>query len=407
MTATIEDASAVAARKARWKQFLAPDAEPGFLFHLNYPDPDANLPPWGYPRPDNAGERIERAWRLYEWQTKKTAWIHDDRVPYLDNTTGTEIFAEALGCTVECPQDNMPFAHAYVRTANDAAKVTVPELSASSLAYLFDIADDLHRRAGSEAVMKLIDVQSPMDVAALVWKKEDLFVAMIEEPDAVKDLAAKARQLMIAFFDEWFRRYGTEYISHCPEYFMSGGLTLSEDEIGAVNAEMMEEFFLPELEIPVASLRWPRHPLLRRFNAPVGELPPDPRTSRPQSRHTTHAERKCVHRRSFQALRGPSRTRAQLGPFGRSTHLAGSAACRLPGHPGGTCQRQRTGHCHLRGTQHASAAVSRHTAEMTTEFLCSPTPHFSAGRRFKTASGSCMDSSQTLKCPRGGAGLST
>jgi hypothetical protein len=47
--------------------------------------------------------------------------------------------------------------------------------------------------------------------------------------------------------DEWFRRYGTEYVAHYPDYFMSAGITLSEDEVGAVNGEIFDELFLPEL----------------------------------------------------------------------------------------------------------------------------------------------------------------
>jgi len=240
--------TSIEARKGRWRRFLDPDAPPGFLFLVNYPDPDAptlgGFPYW----PDRARERIDSALRGYEWQLKRSEWIHDDRVPHLSNTTGTEIFAEALGCPVERPDDNMPYARPCVRTARDAEGIKVPRLEESSLAYLFDIADKTHSKAGPEAVMQLVDVQSPMDVAALVWNKEDLFIAMVEQPEAVKDLAAKARELMVAFFDEWFRRYGGEFISHFPEYFMSGGFTLSEDEVGAVSPEQMRDFFVPELE---------------------------------------------------------------------------------------------------------------------------------------------------------------
>ena len=161
--------------------------------------------------------------------------------------TGTEIFAEAFGCAVQRPDDTNPFAIPFVHTAAEADALRVPELSSSSLAYLFDIADELRRRAGPGVPLKPVDIQSPMDIVALIWDKVELFVAMVETPDAVRALAAKVRELFVAFMDEWFSRYGTEYIAHYPDYFMSGGITLSEDEIGSVSPDMFDGFFRDEL----------------------------------------------------------------------------------------------------------------------------------------------------------------
>lgn len=246
-TRTSTTPQTIEARKERWKAFMADDAGPGFLFHVDYRDPEADLLPCPHKWPEKASQRIEWAWSTYCYQMEQAEWLDDDRVPNLNNLTGTEIFAEALGCRVARPEHTLPFAIACVNDANEAQRIAVPELSSSSLAYLFDIADELQRRAGPGAAQRLVDNQSPMDVASLVWAKEDLFVAMLEAPGAVKELAAKARELMIAFFDEWFQRYGTEYVAHHPAYFMSGGITLSEDEVGTVSAEMFETFFLPEL----------------------------------------------------------------------------------------------------------------------------------------------------------------
>lgn len=95
--------------------------------------------------------------------------------------------------------------------------------------------------------MRLVDIQSPMDIAALIWNKNDIYIAIIESPEAVKELAAKVGELMVKFLDEWFARYGQEFIAHYPVYYMPQGITLSEDEVGAVNEEMFVEFYLPEL----------------------------------------------------------------------------------------------------------------------------------------------------------------
>ena len=53
--------------------------------------------------------------------------------------------------------------------------------------------------------------------------------------------------LLTAFLDRWFARYGRDFIAHYPYYYMPGGLTLSEDEVGVVNGAMFDDFFAPEL----------------------------------------------------------------------------------------------------------------------------------------------------------------
>ena len=86
-----------------------------------------------------------------------------------------------------------------------------------------------------------------MEIAALIWEKTAFFAAMIDAPEAVRALAHKIHDLLVAFLDEWFSRYGTNYVAHYPDYYMPRGLTLSEDEVGSVSSDMFQEFFLPEL----------------------------------------------------------------------------------------------------------------------------------------------------------------
>ena len=236
-------------RLARWRSFMDGDISGGFMFHVNFPMPEweEQLPPSVLPWPDKVEERIERRWAHYELMARKAKLIDDDRVPCLNNMTGTEIFAEAFGCRVHRPDDTNPFALPLIHTAAWADALKIPEVSTSSLAYLFDIGDELYRRGGPDALMKPVDIQSPMDVVALIWNKADLFIAMIEAPDAVRALAEKVRKLMVAFFDEWFGRYGTTFVAHCPDYVMHGGITMSVDEVGSVNDEMFRTFFRDEL----------------------------------------------------------------------------------------------------------------------------------------------------------------
>ena len=131
--------------------------------------------------------------------------------------------------------------------AEQVDDLLIPDLHAPPLALLFEIADELRHRAGEGALMRLVDIQSPMDIAALIWDKNTFYTALIETPEAVQALAGKVRALLTAFLDAWFARYGYDFIAHYPYYYMPGGMTLSEDEVGAVSSVMFDELFLPEL----------------------------------------------------------------------------------------------------------------------------------------------------------------
>ena len=86
--------------------------------------------------------------------------IADDRVPSLHIATGTEIFAEAMGCPVHYPLDTNPFALPCVESAAVAAKLKTPRWEDTRLAILFKMADELHQRAGSGVVFRMPDIQS-------------------------------------------------------------------------------------------------------------------------------------------------------------------------------------------------------------------------------------------------------
>lgn len=240
------DIYSINARKQRWNDFL--DINSGmkhvYTIQIYSEDQQSSRPnPW----PELKNERIEWAWKKYNIMLENSRWLSDDSVPFLDIYSGTEIFAEAFGCNIHRPADNMPFAKPLVQNAAQASRLKTPELSSTPLTILFDIADELRRRAGPGTLVRLPDIQSPMDIAALIWDKNDFYIALLEEKEAVLELVHKIYELLTAFLDEWFSRYGREFMAHHPDYYMSSGITLSEDEIGVVNSDMFATLFLPEL----------------------------------------------------------------------------------------------------------------------------------------------------------------
>ncbi len=231
-------------RKLGWLDFydLASRRRVAYLIRFS---PD--LLPRPLPTPERQAERIEWIWQNYLYHLQRMEWLEDDTLPCLDMLTGTEIFAEAFGCSVHYPADNNPVALPLVQDALQAEKLQVPTLDAPPLRRVFEMADQLAQRAGAGALFRLVDLQCPLDVAAILWDKTSFYPALIESPAAFTELLEKIIRLQFDFLDEWFRRYGRDFVAHYPDYYMPRGITLSVDEIGAVSGRMFLQYFLPYL----------------------------------------------------------------------------------------------------------------------------------------------------------------
>ena len=196
---------------------------------------------------ENADARVEWALRRYEKQLETMRVLDDHTIPSLNLLTGTEIFAEAFGCDVFHPANDNPCARPLVFSAEEAAKLKMPRLEDTKLMILFDMARRMRERAGKDAMLSLPDIQTPADVAALIWEKSDFYITMFEEPEAVTEVIAMVRRFMTEFFDRWFAEFGQEWMAHYPDYYIPGGITVSEDEIGIVNPQMYKDFFEEDL----------------------------------------------------------------------------------------------------------------------------------------------------------------
>jgi len=229
----------------RWKKFYSSEDEnKTVLFVISYYNADNKMPILSAA---NKQKRIDWAKRQYEWQVKNVDEYEDDSLPHLNPITGTEIFAEAFGCKVVYPENSMPFALPMVFDSHAASKLEAPKLEDTPLMMLFDIMDELVRYAGNDALVRLPDIQCPIDISALIWDKTYFYPSMIDCPEAIHELAGKVKDLQTAFLDEWFNRYGKSYIAHYPDYYMDGGITMSVDELGCVSPQMFREFFTGEI----------------------------------------------------------------------------------------------------------------------------------------------------------------
>lgn len=186
----------------------------------------------------------------YERMRSCSEEFGDDLVPYVITSTGTEIFAAAFGSPVHLFEESNPAALPFVRTAEEADALRTPDLSSPTLARVFEFAQLVQEKLGPDVPISVPDIQSPFDIAALIWNKEDLFIAMYEDPDAVKRLVDKCHQLLKSFLAEFKRVVPNCNLCHCPVAWAPSelGCWLSEDEAGSLTTTMFEEFCLPTLD---------------------------------------------------------------------------------------------------------------------------------------------------------------
>lgn len=188
--------------------------------------------------------------RMYERRIEWHEKIGDDAVPYVSLNTNTGVFAAAFGCPVhEYAADTNAAAMPIVWTAAEADALEQPDLAAPTIERIMAMADLLQRELGPDVCIGVPDIQSPLDIAALVWQKEAFLIAMFDQPDAVHRLIDKCYHLLVKFLEAFSRQVGDVNLSHCPYAWAPPemGCWLSEDEVGAISLEAFREFAQPTL----------------------------------------------------------------------------------------------------------------------------------------------------------------
>lgn len=194
-------------------------------------------------------DRAQHGRRMLEMDLRALDAIGDDRVPWLHCWSGTEVFAAAFGSPVHRPENDMPFALPAVATGSEADRLREPDIFAGPLGEIFAIGDRMVELCGTGYPVRICDIQSPFDVASLVWEKGEFFVALIEDPEAVHRLLRKVTDTVIRFVTAFRARYADVCLVHWPDIWMppEWGICLSEDDIGSISTALFREFALPYL----------------------------------------------------------------------------------------------------------------------------------------------------------------
>jgi len=194
---------------ARNQQFLTDLFTGPFRGHAIIMNPE--LPPKPVPEDYTCSAKPLEEWvswviREYELHCQSLEALDDDTVPYVRALTGTQVFAAAFGCPVHIYEDSNTCAVPLVTTAEEADRLPEPGLDAPSLARVFEFAQRVRERVGPDVPIGVPDIQSPFDIAALVWRKQDLYIAIYDNPGAVKRLVDKCHHLLKSFLLEYNKR---------------------------------------------------------------------------------------------------------------------------------------------------------------------------------------------------------
>jgi hypothetical protein len=189
--------------------------------------------------------------RQHAERVRRQRLTGDDSVPFVNLNANTGVFAAAFGCALTVHEGSNASARPAVRTAAEADALPQPRWQdVPTLVRHVELARLVAGRLGHEVPLGVPDIQSPFDVAALVWDKAELMVAMVEDPEAVLRLVEKCERLIGDFLADYFAMFPQANAAHCPGSAWapaSLGLWLSEDEVGAMSPAMFARFCLPSL----------------------------------------------------------------------------------------------------------------------------------------------------------------
>jgi hypothetical protein len=239
-------------QEQRNRQFLTDLFAGPFRGHAIIMDPERGPAP--YPGDYAVSDKPLQDWLPYilddyTAQARLLEKLDHDAVPFAHLTTGTGIFAAAFGCPIHIYPDSPAAARPIVFSPEEADALCVPSLNAPTIARVFEMAELVRRQLGPQVPLGVPDIQSAFDIASLIWNKEDIYIALIQNPDAVKRMVAKCQTLLKQFFDAFKRAFPECNLCHCPNAWAPPelGVWLSEDEAGSMSVPMFEEFCLPNL----------------------------------------------------------------------------------------------------------------------------------------------------------------
>lgn len=176
--------------------------------------------------------------------------VHDDYVPYFMPWFGTGVLASAFGAKIrvpEDPSDDPAVAEPLIRTPEDAARLTLPDMNhAGWIPRVLQAID--YANAHGDLPVGLTDMQGPLDTLGQLCGQSQLYQWMYSEPAMIHELMG----LVTEAFVQWVK-IQKEHIGEPLEWSngLQGtvspgcGVWESDDDLVLLDAGLYREFVVP------------------------------------------------------------------------------------------------------------------------------------------------------------------
>lgn len=224
-------------------------------------------------------------------RNQQIASNQNDFVGRLFPYVGTTAFASAFGAKTIYVNSEHPISEPCIHSAEDALRMKPAELEAGDLKRALEKTEYFLGKTKGEYPISVMDMQGPFDTAALLWDKEDFLMALYDEPEAVHHVMDLVTDNFIAFGQKMKQMIPDFVPMHTPNLWAPSdyGMSVSEDSIVMINAQMFDEYVFPYLERISRAFNgltlhscgnWKQHmrsikkiPGLKAINFGAGEMP--------------------------------------------------------------------------------------------------------------------------------------
>ncbi|MBD3408612.1 MAG: hypothetical protein GF419_00240 [Ignavibacteriales bacterium] len=176
--------------------------------------------------------------------------LRGEYVPALCPSLGVIGPASAFGCEVIWWDEDFPNAKHLPGGVDAAASTPTPGVRDGELGRILDYTEYFIEQTGGEIPIRLTDIQGPLDSASLIAGHNDLMTAMMIDPESVRRLMKKVTELTIDFARAQRQicvDRGVEFVPAMFQPWMEDGfgITIANDDMVMISAEMHEEFHVP------------------------------------------------------------------------------------------------------------------------------------------------------------------
>jgi len=173
-------------------------------------------------------------------------------IPRLVADFGTVSTAAYWGGRVRLPVGGCLSIEPIIYSAEQADLATPGEPSGGDCARGLKLYRDVCDRLETDQLYTTtMDIQGPLNTAALIWEQSDFMVAMLETPDAVHRFLDRVTNHLISIIECYIQGAGGRICGNVWPYIWLPpdiGIGITEDYMPLLSAAMYREFGLPYVE---------------------------------------------------------------------------------------------------------------------------------------------------------------